>query len=550
MYNSLSSSCSTGFIGSSCYGLPVNNDTLEKIYCNIPATEVLEEMYKTLKLDIPPMYTFRQETISQKYFCSAGFIKIWYDTKETFSDKEGAKEAAARNLLKIIMSLEEHEKFLQVLREKLKKNQEANDDGGLSNFMKNLHLNIPKKKKNKNKHNPTVTGRPRRSKKSFDMQVNTPKLGKKHRKKLRKNQQAMAAINQNFNQESKPKKVQFDDRILILGEDVIPKSNRSNGIRSIMSQRRKNSTGTSSLYGAISNNSPETYQILVEEFAEKDKICVPASKLLDEFCTITNISKPRYEFCDDGYGNYVAEILVGEVKYKGERVFWYPDEAQECVAEIAFNVLYAKIDENTRMEFKRRIHHAFNMPKEMQTPLTISQQGYESQNHVPAYPNYSGNPCIQQPFGMTSQLPPPIYHNNPMEFTSQPIFNLPPTTLAAPFSTHHAPNLESVQQQTRQEIPVNIPTKRANRTDVSQQQKEPIAQYYPNILYKLVNENDWGIIEYQFSNTSKGYRCTCHARKLKFISNPCADKESAKNQAAKIAFLAFLEYGNSDENLV
>ncbi|CAG8549538.1 14598_t:CDS:2 [Funneliformis caledonium] len=495
MYNSLPASYSAGFIGSSCYGLSANNNTHERIYSNIPATEVLEEMYKTLKLDIPPMYTFRQETSSQKYFCSAGFINIWYDTKETFSNQEGAKEAAAQNLLKVIMSSEEHERFLQVLKEKKEKlntnYQEANDDGELSK------------------------------------PVNPSKLSKKKKKKLRKIQQAVAAINQGLmqaNQESKPKKVQFDDRILILGKDFIPKSNRSRGIRSIMSQRR------------------EPYQILVEEYAEKDKKRVPASKLLDEFCTITNISKPIYEFYDDGQGNYVAYILVGEIKYMGERVFWYPYEAQECVAEMAFNVLYAKSDENARMEIKRRIPH---LPNEMYASLTLSQQGYVSQNHMPTYPN----PFMQQPFEMASQLPPSTYQNVPMGFTYQPMFNLPPTTPYASFSTSHAPNLEGVQQMC-QEIPVNVPTKRAIITDVPQRQKESVTQNYPSILYKLVNENDWGIIEYQFSKTFKGYRCTCHARKLKFISNPCEDKESAKNQAAKIAFLAFLEYGNSDENLL
>src|SRR6266540_2542857 len=112
MYDPLSNSCTTN----NYYGLPSKNNVLGKtFYNNIPATEVLEEMYKALNLDIPPVYTFRQETTTQKFFCSAGFINCWYDTRETFSDIEEAKEVAAQNLLNIIMSSEEYKMFLRVL---------------------------------------------------------------------------------------------------------------------------------------------------------------------------------------------------------------------------------------------------------------------------------------------------------------------------------------------------------------------------------------------------------------------------------------------------
>ncbi|PKC75702.1 hypothetical protein RhiirA1_407296, partial [Rhizophagus irregularis] len=86
---------------------------LEEKSSNIPATKVLEEMYKTLELEIPPVFTFRQEVFTQKFFCSAGFMNKWYDTKEAFPNQEIAREAAAQSLLKIIMASKEYEDYLQ-----------------------------------------------------------------------------------------------------------------------------------------------------------------------------------------------------------------------------------------------------------------------------------------------------------------------------------------------------------------------------------------------------------------------------------------------------
>ncbi|CAG8694052.1 12618_t:CDS:2, partial [Funneliformis caledonium] len=79
MNNSQSTSQSTS--STTGYSIP----EIEKALCNTPATEVLDVIYKT-----------RQHT------------------KETFSNTEGAKEAASKNLLKEIMSSED-----QDIREKM-----------------------------------------------------------------------------------------------------------------------------------------------------------------------------------------------------------------------------------------------------------------------------------------------------------------------------------------------------------------------------------------------------------------------------------------------
>ncbi|CAG8504056.1 19954_t:CDS:2 [Rhizophagus irregularis] len=500
---------------------------LEEKSSNIPATKVLEEMYKTLELEIPPVFTFRQEVFTQKFFCSAGFMNKWYDTKEAFPNQEIAREAAAQSLLKIIMASKEYEDYLQ------------------------------EKEKQGNKQ-------------SFTPRNTIQKLSRSQRKKLKRQirmqqkvigkQDAVQSIfcpNPVSRQENKPKKVKFDDKILVLGQDFIPKPNGSKSLRGIMSQKNQNS---SYQYDQISNE-PITYQMLVREFLEKDKIYVPPSKFLDDFCIISNISKPNYDFYNDGYGNFIAEILVGDVKYIGERVFCYVEEAQECVAEIAFNILYNKSDRNTKTKFKDRLSFASldrsldmpdmlmpDMPSEAAASFGLLQQRHES--YIPIYPNCNSS-CIQQ-FGMPPPPPPPppplptTYCNIPME-PSRPMSNTSenPSTfdsspLTAPLSVSNLGNV----QKTRQEIPTQqIQVEPKQSTTVPRQQNDSITPY---VLHKLAKERGWGVIDYQYSKTLKGYKCTCYIRKLKFTSNPCIDKDTAKNQAAKIALLALPEYSDCE----
>ncbi|PKY47115.1 hypothetical protein RhiirA4_403141 [Rhizophagus irregularis] len=581
---------------------------LEEKSSNIPATKVLEEMYKTLELEIPPVFTFRQEVFTQKFFCSAGFMNKWYDTKEAFPNQEIAREAAAQSLLKIIMASKEYEDYLQE-KEKQGTNQQINV-GRLSKFLKNLHIspvtpntpNMPntpdspdspdipvapftsvmpftpvmpeimKRKKKKNKgRNFINNGKFRKgNKQSFTPRNTIQKLSRSQRKKLKRQirmqqkvigkQDAVQSIfcpNPVSRQENKPKKVKFDDKILVLGQDFIPKPNGSKSLRGIMSQKNQNS---SYQYDQISNE-PITYQMLVREFLEKDKIYVPPSKFLDDFCIISNISKPNYDFYNDGYGNFIAEILVGDVKYIGERVFCYVEEAQECVAEIAFNILYNKSDGNTKTKFKDRLSFASldrsldmpdmlmpDMPSEAAASFGLLQQRHES--YIPTYPNCNSS-CIQQ-FGMPPPPPPPppplptTYCNIPME-PSRPMSNTSenPSTfdsspLTAPLSVSNLGNV----QKTRQEIPTQqIQVEPKHSTTVPRQQNDSITPY---VLHKLAKERGWGVIDYQYSKTLKGYKCTCYIRKLKFTSNPCIDKDTAKNQAAKIALLALPEYSDCE----
>ncbi|RIA98948.1 hypothetical protein C1645_812121 [Glomus cerebriforme] len=565
-----------------------NLPVLEEKSSNIPATEVLEEMYNTLKLDIPPVFTFRQEIVTQKFFCSAGFMNKWYDTKEAFPNQEGAKEAAAQNLLKIIMASEEYENYLRVQEEKQSTSHQTNV-GGLSMFLKNLHIN-PATPETMRKKRKRYRGRNRINVGNFNQNINNgnkqfitqgtaiQKLSKKQRKKLhrqlmmQKDIEKQNAVQDNLCpvpvsiQECKPKKVTFDDKILILGEDVIPKSKSSMGLKSIMSQKNQSS---SNQYNEIPGE-PETYQTLV---SEKDKICIPPSKLLDEFCIISNFSKPMYNFCNGGYGNYyIAEILVGGVKYIGEQVFWYPDEAaHECVAEMAFNILYAKSDENTKRKLKERISLALLdrfsidmqiMPNEAAASFILPQQRYEQPNFAETFPKYN-DPCMQR-FGIPPSQLPASYCNVQEGPSPQLMFNNSSTFGASLFPKPSVQNLGSVQQ-THQEISTQIQTNPKSSTvsstlpqqhqEVSTQiQTKPksstvsstLPQHHPNefpcILYKLVNEKGWGIIDYEYSKTLKGYKCSCYVRKLKFTSNTCVDKESARNQAAKIALLALPEY--------
>jgi hypothetical protein len=553
---------------------------------NIPATKVLEEMYKTLELDIPPVFTFRQEVITQNFFCSAVFMNKWYDTEEAFPNEEVAREAAAQNLLKIIMTSREYENYLQAKEE----HQQANV-GRLTQFLKNLHISpvtpntpntpntpvtpvtpVMKRKKRKSRgRNSINTGNFRKGNKQSSIpRATIQKLSKSQRKKLNRQFKMKKAIGKQdavqsifcptpvSTQENKPKKVKFDDKILVLGQDFIPKPKGSKVLKGIMSQKNQKS---SYQYDQISNE-PITYQMLVREFLEKDKICIPPSKFLDEFCIISNISKPNYDFYNDGYGNYIAEILVGDVKYIGERVYRYIEEAQECVAEIAFNILYAKSDENTKMKFKETLSFASldrslnmpdmlmpDMPSEAAASFVLPQQNHESyQNYHESYQNYH-NSYMQQ-FEMPPTPLPTTYCNNPMESSRRPMLN----TSATPstFGSNHlsAPPSVSIPdntQQTRQEILKQQdqagPKNSAVNLTVPRQQNESITPY---VLDKLAKERSWGVIDYQYSKTLKGYKCTCHVRKLKFTSNPCTDKDTAKNQAAKIALLALPEYSDCE----
>lgn len=578
---------------------------LEEKSSNIPATKVLEEMYKTLELEIPPVFTFRQEVFTQKFFCSAGFMNKWYDTKEAFPNQEIAREAAAQSLLKIIMTSKEYENYLQA-KEKQGTNQQINV-GRLSKFLKNLHISpvtpnspnspkspntpdtpdtpvtpftpvipeIMKRKRKRNRgRNFINNGKFRKGNKQSSTPRNTiQKLSRSQRKKLKRQvrmqqkvigkQDAVQSIfcpNPVFKQENKPKKVKFDDKILVLGQDFIPKPNGSKSLRGIMSQKNQNS---SYQYDQISNE-PISYQMLVREFLEKDKICIPPSKFLDDFCIISNISKPNYDFYNDCYGNFIAEILVGDVKYISERGFCYVEEARECVAEIAFNILYEKSDENTKMKFKERLSFASldrsldmpdmlmpDMPSEAAALFGLPQQRHEG--YIPIYQNCNSS-CMQQ-FGMPPPPLPTTYCNIPME-PSRSMSNIsenPSTFDSNPLSAPPpVSNLDNVQQtrqeiytqqiQTTQQIQAGPISSAVNLT-VPRQQNDSITPY---VLHKLAKERGWGVIDYQYSKTLKGYKCTCYVRKLKFTSNPCIDKDTAKNQAAKIALLALPEYSDCE----
>ncbi|GES78709.1 hypothetical protein GLOIN_2v768782 [Rhizophagus clarus] len=538
---------STSYVNSSSFP-----NILEEKSSNIPATKVLEEMYKTLELEIPPVFTFRQEVITQNYFCSAGFMNKWYDTEKAFSSQEIAREVAAQNLLKIIMTSREYENYLQT-KEKQGTIQQANV-GRLSNLLKNLHIspvtpstpntpntpNTPdlpdtfstpvasvmpeimkrKKKKIKGRNNPNNFGKLRKgNKQPFPPRATIQKLSKRQRKKLNRQFKMQKAIGKQdaaqsifcpipvSRQESKPKKVKFDDKILILGQDVIPKPSKPNGskvLKGIMSKKNQNSYQ----YDQISNESI-TYQMLVKEFLEKDNICLPPSKFLDEFCIISNIPKPNYDFYNDGYGNYIAEILVGDVKYIGERVYCYIEEAQECVAEIAFNLLYAKSDGYTKMKFKERLSFASldrsldmpdmlmpDMPSEAAASFGLPQQRHES--YIPSYPNYN-NSCMQQ-FGVPPSPLPTTFYDIPMEH-SRPTFNTfgsnPPST---PSSVSNLDNTQQIRQEvSNQYIQAESKSSNANLA-VPQQQNESITPY---VLDKLAEERGWGVIDYQYSKTLK-----------------------------------------------
>ncbi|CAG8513733.1 11435_t:CDS:2 [Funneliformis mosseae] len=61
--------------------------------------------------------------------------------------------------------------------------------------------------------------------------------------------------------------------------------------------------------------------------------------------------RPRYELLNDGHAleqHYVADNLIEEERIKGEKFFSDPLEAQECVAEMTFDILYSKGDEKAR----------------------------------------------------------------------------------------------------------------------------------------------------------------------------------------------------------
>jgi hypothetical protein len=540
----------------SSYNLPAKSNALEEKSSNKPATEVLEEMYKALKLDIPPVFTFRQETFTQKFFCSAGFMNKWYDTKEAFPNREGAQEAAAQSLLKIIIASEEYEKYLQV--ENQSTNHKVNVEDS-SRVLKNINLKptisekTSKRRKKKNKGKNYIGKSCQYYKKKGAKQSFTRRMVMSNRqiKKLQKRHfmqqnttNSVVELEQNtvqnifcsvpvFEQESKPKKVKFDDKILILGEDVIPKP-KSNSLKSIMSHKNQIS---SSQCNQIPNE-PETYQTLVRELSEKDKIRASASKLLDEFCIISNIPKPKYNFCNYGYGNCVAEILVGNIKYVGERdrIFWRQNEAQEYVAERAFNTLYAESDENTRIKFRRGISLTLlpDISNKVVASFTLPQQRYEPQSYTPAFQNYDN-----QPLGILTHISEALNIVVPQQMVNISTMS---TAHADPFSAPSVPNFGIVQ--THQEIPTQIPTGYTSSTSGSTVPQQSTTSQFPGILRKLVDEKDWGFVDYQYSKTLQGYKCTCHVKKLKFTSNPCINQEIAKNQAAKIALLAFSEYGN------
>ncbi|CAG8532762.1 4483_t:CDS:2 [Funneliformis caledonium] len=87
-----------------------------------------------------------------------------------------------------------------------------------------------------------------------------------------------------------------------------------------------------------------------ETLVELDNKFVLATKMLDLFCQISNISGPRYELLNDGHAleqHYVADNLIEEERLKGEKFFSDPLEAQECVAEMTFDVLYSKAAHGT-----------------------------------------------------------------------------------------------------------------------------------------------------------------------------------------------------------